>query len=421
MLRNRVNVDELFNSFHGNTYRIEQQYLIRQISNSLSNVVQDELCRAGQTHGVNANQRLHDILCEMSYHYTPINDLDHRNHKNGLITPQHILGAGANGEVYHNLFHGNPFIVKVPFQFDRHYITELFINFNVINPLLLNNLLVNHLVPTYGFFLCQGRNQDENIPICRPEQPNETNRFFLIQRRVQGDTLLNLLVNGTINTVAQLQPLLLQIFTVLIVLEECNLHISHNDLHCENIMIEGGNAYIIDYGHASFIIRNATIQHNYFGETTGGRYVNLQNQADRLTFHTGANDYYKLLHSIGELGNHVIRTYIRGALVNFERNFWYMGNNDQAPRRFIEFEHAHREQCYNTVLLLLEGYREGMSPYDRLHTDPLNVASLRRLTMRQLCNDYFPGLIDMNNVNELIARLNVLLGDIVENIDMDIG
>jgi len=412
--RDRIKIDELLIQFNKNVnYDEKQLYLIKQINSCLSTFVQDENCIRNKTHVDTPNQRLHDILCDMSFYYTPINHPEHRLNKN-MITRTNYITKGVNGEIYKNVLFGNQFIVKVPIQLDKEYISELYINFIAINKLLLHNILITNLVPTYGFFLCQGGEDN-----CRQQKEDDRNKIYIIQKYVGNDTLKKLLVNGTINTVEKLMPYLVEIFTTLIILEECHLHISHNDLHCGNIMIYEGHAYVIDYGYASFSINHVGFKNKYFNKTVGGDYIKILGKK-QLHFHTGAQDYYKLLSSILVLKevNETVKDFIYDNLLKgFHENFYFIETDN--IKKFTE-EMLYSDIAKVNYLMLINMLNKTYVkkiPIELIEkVNKLNIKVLQKLTMKTLFINYFSDytIIDVDNINLKIAQTNRALKSNIE-------
>jgi hypothetical protein len=196
---------------------------------------------------------LDDIMCNFSTAYVPEPVAVEEMKKNGeLVNDKPILGKGHNGIIVDSgLFKGNPLITKLLIRNTGYFIYEIIVNMIIINNILLSGKASRHLVPTYGLFKCPKKvtyKQDYKITACKQGEGSDS--YFLVQQKIKGKTLGSFLATLTVD---RLKNILVQILSTLIILEESEYKLNHNDLHTNNIMIDDSdNAYIIDMGLASF-------------------------------------------------------------------------------------------------------------------------------------------------------------------------
>lgn len=199
---------------------------------------------------------LDDIMCDFSTAFVPIPVAQQLETNGSLVNGRPILGNGVNGIVVDSgTFKGNPLVTKVPIRITEDYIYEIIANMIIINNILLSGKALNHLVPTYGIFQCPKKiifdgEKPTAIEICSVDGGND---YFLVQKRINGSTLRSKL---PFLTEVELKTMVSKILSTLIILEESEYRLNHNDLHTDNIMIdEYGNPYIIDMGLASYIYK----------------------------------------------------------------------------------------------------------------------------------------------------------------------
>jgi hypothetical protein len=125
MIRHRVDpnaLQQLFNQFQ--VYNAGQGRLINEISRYIELVVQDNVCIANQSHGVAPEAQLHDLMCDLSYVFTPIPVAGALQQKLQLFANSPIA-RGVYGRVYSSVFQGNPIVIKAPMRFEQTYIHEV--------------------------------------------------------------------------------------------------------------------------------------------------------------------------------------------------------------------------------------------------------------------------------------------------------
>ncbi len=221
---------------------------------------------------------LDDIMCEFSTAYVPEPVAEQMQKNGSLVNGRTILGNGVNGIVVDSgVFKGNPLVTKLTIKNYDNYIYEIVVNMIIINNILLSGKASGHLIPTYGLFKCPKQVTRSGQTIRNIEVCNEgvgTEDYFLVQRKITGNTLRSLLPTLPVDA---LEDIVAQILSILIILEESEYRLNHNDLHTENIMIsrlaDGSyNVYIIDMGQASFqykdkFVIQSSIEKNYLGDT----------------------------------------------------------------------------------------------------------------------------------------------------------
>jgi len=307
MIRQRLDVDSLFRVFTQNgMYSPSEKQLVRELATFIPGVVQTPDCVAHKPlpPDANASQRLHDILCEFSYAYSPLPSI-HGVEKNQLVQRQ-IGNDSINGRVFRSVFGGNPIVTKAPIRWNKNNIIELFINFCIIDRFLLHGLGLSTFVASYGLFVCPtnipsgiGRSLQRNEPlnICVGNVPNKKPVMFMVQQFVNGKTLGDFMSERELRiTLAELKVYLHDIFEALIMMEQSPYRVAHNDLHVNNIMIADrtdrspGKAMIIDWGNASFQSTNGVFyQPFYYDKYMGTKQEN---------HHTGAYDAFELFKNL---------------------------------------------------------------------------------------------------------------------------
>jgi hypothetical protein len=185
------------------------------------------------------------------------------NDKESLIKKNQLLinkiSEGFFGSVYDSIdFNNNNMIVKVPKIIRTDTINEMFVNFVIINKLLILNPTLG-LVPSYGIIKC---NLDKPTDKCNLDN-NGPLTYFLVMKKIKGITLLELLKEKKITTVKEIRNGIKQILNLLIILQESEYHLEHGDLNTRNIIIdENFKWFIIDYGFSTFTIIDGGINKN---------------------------------------------------------------------------------------------------------------------------------------------------------------
>ena len=286
MSRERVPTDTslLKHTLH-RFYHGADTLLIDQLALFLSTVVQNEQCIRPVS---GESGYLSELLCSTSLSFVPhpVTRLE-LEHNGLLINGKTPMKSGMYGRVYEQVMNDLPIVIKTPLAFREDSICELYLQYVVINTILLQGRLKEHLIPSYGFFLCSSnvsdRHQDqkESIHICK-----ETGGMIhTLQQKIEGISFHKFLHKSP--TYRSYRRMMREIFSVLISLESSPFRIHHNDLHPSNIMISEGHAVLLDWGMTSF-----TVSGQHFQPTKEKRYH------PGHPLHTGAYDFFILLYSM---------------------------------------------------------------------------------------------------------------------------
>jgi hypothetical protein len=233
---------------------------------------------------------LHDIICQTTTHYvpTPLTPDELMTNGNVVNYLDKTSTTGVYGEVYFNRYKSHSIAIKLPkrplynlVKDPNLYLREVFVNFVILNHYIeLGN---THLVPTYGFFLCDKPDEKIGRPICTKKTGFPW--IHMIQQKIEGTTLKNKIEHMTL---PECKKVLYQVLNTLILLQESEYHIVHNDLNLDNIMVsEDLHAWIIDWGHVSF---------TYKGKRYKGAVESMYESTEGIM--GGTNDLFFLLDSI---------------------------------------------------------------------------------------------------------------------------
>jgi len=293
MIRNSTNPKQLLKALE-KYYHGPEKILVHELTTFLTTVVQDNACILGSQESQELT--LQDILCSTSLAFVPRpitkTELEH----NGLlINGSDPLASGTYGRVYEQVMNNHPIVVKTPLAFREDSMRELYLQYVVINTILLQEKLTNHLIPAYGFFMCSSdvssqHKDDKSKPLSICDQKG--GMLHTIQKKMEGVSFPIYLLKKKMSF-APYRAMMKEIFSTLISLESSPYCIHHNDLHTSNIMIVKKHAVILDWGMASFIVKDQS-----FCPTKEHKYH------EGASLHTGACDAYLLLYSILQ---HVMR------------------------------------------------------------------------------------------------------------------
>lgn len=222
-------------------YNLDQLLLIDKIISFLTEL---------QKKGCQTKNVLHNLICDFIVMYTPLPTKQHQQ----FIVFDKKIGSGSYGNIYDSGdFEMMPIVTKSSTKFREDTIKEIFVNVVIINSLLLTTHS-NHLIPTFGIFICSHRySRKKLVSIC--ETKNEFPNIHLVQLKITGKTLYKVLKKNI--SLSWFKKMLSQILSILIDLEKSKYNLYHRDLHTGNIMIDDAtmSPYVIDFGLASFEIK----------------------------------------------------------------------------------------------------------------------------------------------------------------------
>ena len=381
-----------------NSYKNSE--LVDKLINFMNVVVQDETCRSRQSHGDSDKDRLHDILCEFTYAYVPIPIGDQLLNHGKLVNGKKRLGGGKNGNVYMSgEFETNPIVTKSPIRFTEHYLTELYINMVIINTLLLQGIQTDHLVPTYGIFVCPFQIGSEGKQICVPSKPTKhmdgNPNLLMVQKQIKGWTLYELIHSDGTNDVPELElddilGVMKQVFTTMIWLEFSPYELYHNDLHVHNIMVQEntGNAYLIDFGFAECTIDGLRTQISKLKRVYCDNDRRLAGE-----LRTGAYDFFILLHGLSNSPHLDVYEYFTPRFETFCSYFVTSYDIEtQTYSNKIPFSiWKSRKPWLYAILYEIE---ELLDEEEREYVHDRNIEILSKLTNAQICLWLFEELED---------------------------
>jgi len=175
MIRRPTDTRDLIYTLH-QYYHGKERKLVDELTEFLSTVVQNEQClRPQATSSEQESGTLSELLCTTSIAFVPHPVTESELRKNGLlIKGKKPMAAGTYGRVYEQIMDGHPIIVKTPLLFREESIRELYLQYVVINTILLQGRLKDHLIPSYGFFTCSSdvssvhkEKKTEPLTICK--------------------------------------------------------------------------------------------------------------------------------------------------------------------------------------------------------------------------------------------------------------
>lgn len=266
-----LNDQQLFKEFTERAhYDVHDRFLIKLIIKFITGVIQTKKCITDEE---SLPTKLERMLCYFSLHYPIEPDVTNKQ----FVKASNKLAKGVYGQVYESgTVKGIDLVTKSQFVFNEESIHEIFVNFVIINTLLLTKKTDN-LVPSYGLFICphfsiyndkDKRHKKEIVGICQDNthydhtvsdrKPN----VHLIQQRVNGVSLSDMLLDGKL-TLPQFKKIIRKVLDVMVVLETSPYKLYHNDLHSNNILVsENLEPYVIDFGFSSFEIDHKHIFNN---------------------------------------------------------------------------------------------------------------------------------------------------------------
>lgn len=329
---------------------------------------QDDACLRGQKNP----DTLAGMICKTTLLYHPIPITADELKTNGdIVNLGNVKGSGVNGRIVLHPFDGKNVIIKINLhEYDQSHeemMKELYINFVVINRFLITYPELPFLVATYGFYICDKDVTDPDHPIvCDGANLDGQPSIMMIQQAVEGRPLREEVENGRI-TLSHLKRIIVQTLVCLSLLQDSTHHLTHFDLHSDNIMIDSaGNVKIIDWGMSSLTV-------------DGIRYTNFleeeYHEHGDSPIISGAYDVFFLLKSLYLASQDAgIKAWITSTLDNlFFRNTFYYEIDKPITKQQL------RDDYYLLRgLLRLENNNMDIHRY--------NHAKLNKMTYRYLCN-----------------------------------
>ena len=260
---------------------LKHEHAKRILTDFTTRMINTERCIKRRAEASVETETLEDIMCDFIVAYVPKPLTRHERYINGLLVNYRTeIGRGKNGVIVDSgAFESNPLVTKYTIRQTSDYIFELVANMVVVNTILLTGKAVHHLVPSYGIFQCSKIMKVHTAEICKSSGED----YFLVQQRIEGVTLRHFIrtkeaelpdesdpdfTRQSESLLSQIKSILVQVIRTIMVLEQSEFILNHNDLHMENVIIEDGTnrAYIIDYGQASY-----TIDGMYISQSNGGK------------------------------------------------------------------------------------------------------------------------------------------------------
>lgn len=305
-------MNNLLFDFIENAYYYEKDIiLIEKIINFLTKHVRNKSC----IKGLHLKNNLHKLMCKFSLRYS-----SKLNKSNIKINDIKKINSGQYGEIYRfGSFENIPIIIKSPLEFREKNIREIYINYVIINSLLMkNDELYTNLIPTYGFFICNHTYKKDNLISLCEENKDDYPNIHLVQKFADAKEFQDFLEDDK-TSFSQFKKIFKKVFIILSKLENTRFKLYHNDLHSSNILIDNITLepYIIDFGISSFKVGN-----NYYINSWESIYNNNE------PIYTGLHDFASLLKScIKHTKNNEIKKYCKNLLKEFVFDKLWEGDN----------------------------------------------------------------------------------------------
>ena len=303
-----------------------------------------------------------------------------------LINNRPILGKGRYSIVYDS---GDIHIDTISLQLAsktpltrKSNKTELLLQMVVINRLLLQGIGVGHLIPTYGYFVCEAQKARVGYQMAIPDslKPRPMDGFphiVMVQQRINGYPLYHYLVVEPA-PLHQIKKYIVQVLTVLMWLEASPYRLYHNDLHDHNILISDDRAYIIDMDFAECTFGDTRTQ----SSPNKKQYCGSKDKAAQL--YSGAYDVYLLLTKLLQSHHDDVRSWALGKLhwfwsklvVNTHNDKWYYN----LPARY-------KDPWIYEILTQIENRL--LEPV-KTHVHQYNMSVLGEMTYDYLAYELFP-------------------------------
>ena len=315
-------------------YRSDDLKLLESLLSFLTTTVQDKKCLENER----TTNSLRDLLCRTSLVYEPVPNEEQVILLNEELGRQSSLSRGAFGRIYtwSSLEQTPaPVILKTPLQFSTVTLREMYVNYVLINTILLHHRLSHQLVASYGFFVTPSVVSEDGEQVRFHVKPNAESKFHMIQQRIEGVTLRRYCQKPGF-TVEKCKDLLHKVWKVLIALESSPYRLYHNDLHLDNIMVrDDGSVVVLDWGLASF-------------DALGTHYKSSTMIYTTTPLYSGANDAYlflrSLLKEIMDQEDESVFMYIASLQTKLFSNFFYEKEVDTILQPRLEKYRARQEK-----------------------------------------------------------------------------
>lgn len=345
--------------------------LYKSLCEFVTTVVQDDICITKKSHG----NRFRDLLCDFSLAYVPIPIQEQMMVHAQLVNGMKQVGEGSNGRIFQSgSFQGNPIVTKTKKKITDHSIYEIYVNFVILNSMLLDQQFENHIIPTYGLFLCP--TNSDGTEICKPMHKQE--HLFLVQHQINGKTLAETLQSGM--TLDRFKTIVHELFHVLQSFEKSPYQLYHTDLHCSNIIMTAGSdgkehPTLLDFELCSFSInkhrfRLNSLEHNYC-------------KKDHIL--SGAHDFILLFSNALAYKNNEIQAYTLSILENVCSSFWVAPNQ---PLLISKSFFSERKEHRWIFSILFEKEEVLAMEEDKHIVHQHNLAILNKMTYEWLSNQY---------------------------------
>jgi len=364
--------------------------LIDAVLAFLTNVVQDELCLSNQR----VTQSLRDLLCRTSLVYEPVPSVERMVGLNEEVKKQTMTSRGGYGMVYtwNALDEAVPVILKSPIVFSTITIREMYVNYVLINGILLRDRLTHNLVATYGFFLSPADvEENDGLRLAFHSKPRAKPLFHMIQQRVDGMTLRKYYKTPGFN-LEKCKSIIQKVWRVLIALEASPYRLYHNDLHLDNIMVSSDESVVlIDWGFASFV-------------SSEGEFYKSPNTAySPSSFVSATNDAYLFLRSfIGLLSDNddygEMFTYITEVNTRLFSNFYHEKDMDAYLLPLLEKKRV-RDEKLNKYYDTERDYQEYYN-YNRSYYETKLEALRKTLELSSMEDNFYSGDEDEDEEDE---------------------
>lgn len=341
--------------------------LYQRVCDFLTTMVQDDVCLAKKSHG----NRFRDLLCDFSMAYVPVPLREDMARHGELVNGMRQLGEGSNGRIFQSgAFQGNPIVTKTKKKVTEHTIYEIYINFVVLNEMIIKQQFEKNLIPTYGLFLCP--TNDDGTQICVPM--NKQEHLFLVQHQIEGKTLARHLHAGM--SLPRYKEIVKQLMRVLIGFESSEHQLYHTDLHCSNIILSEPDLQpvLLDFELASFRIQENGKSHRF----------RLNSLEHKYTLHehvlSGAHDLALLFSNTIAYRNPDIQAYCLDMVQRIYSHYWTDINKPFViTQSWINAEKEHR-----WIYHALKEAEDKLPEEQRKKVHEHNITTMHKMTYKWL-------------------------------------